>query len=150
MTTTAAPIEHLLSAAAAASAGLPLPPAAATWIVESASAYLAGGAALDVALGLAGGPGHRKPRTLWRLSERNRHLIEAHALFDGSPWSRSVSLAAEIRRFEAIIYPRWRQLAEPPAGASALRSCLFHARCLAPLPFSARALHDLCTERPVF
>lgn len=59
---------------------------------------------------------------------RDFWLGQAHALCAGSTrWKRSVSLADEVRFFQASIWPAWRDLAGPPDGASELRSALFEA-----------------------
>lgn len=104
---------------------------------------------LDAALGLGGARGIERARTLYRRAQRDHNLRAAwHAVEASGPWSRSVRLAAEISRFETDIWPRWRDLDAPPAGASSLRRSLFHARRLGPLPSTARGLHDRVRSEP--
>ena len=78
-----------------------------------------------------------------RLKGRDELLREAHGLMDGRPWGRCVQLAAEIHRFEALVWPRWRDRAAPPEPCSALRRYLFEARKLGPLPTTPRQLRNI-------
>lgn len=115
-------------------------------LTEGVRRWLAGEMSLDQALGLGGGPGQRSARYRYRESVRNHHLAEAHALCRGSsPRARSVSLVREVVRFQGVVWPRWRQLDEPPAGIPELRRHLFLARRAAVLPESESQLHAICT-----
>lgn len=78
-----------------------------------------------------------------RLSARDERLREAHGLMSGTNWGRCVQLAAEIHRFEALVWTRWRDRETPPEGCSRLRSLLFRARRCGPLPGTARQLHNI-------
>ena len=78
-----------------------------------------------------------------RRRERDDYLREAYGLMSGAPWGRCVQLAAEIHRFEALVWPRWRDRAAPPEPCSALRRHLFEARRLGQLPTSARQLRNI-------
>lgn len=122
-------------------------PAAA--FVLALDAWLDGRAAtLDAALGLtATGPGKERALTRWRRARRNQHLRAALALVDGGySWQRCLALAKEISRFESDLWPRWRDLPDPPDGASALRQALFHARREGALPTSPRQLSNIATN----
>lgn len=87
------------------------------------------------------------PAKLQQL-QRNRWLITAWQSIPGdlSPWNRSLALAAEIRHFEAEVWPIWRKSGKP-AGASNLRAALFDARCAAgkAMPESTYCIHGICT-----
>lgn len=63
-----------------------------------------------------------------RLAKRNYWLIEAaRALGGANSWSISVALAAELDDFLSRgAWRTWKDLAEPPEGASQLRTALFH------------------------
>ena len=77
-----------------------------------------------------------------RLRARDELLREAHAFMSGTPWGKSLRLAAEVQRFDSIIWPRIRGLETPPEG-SKLRALLFRARRLGPLPTTARHLWNI-------
>jgi hypothetical protein len=64
---------------------------------------------------------------------RDRHLIQARAMVGSTP-----ELFHAARRFESIVWPRWRRLADPPDSANALHRILFHARQGAEFPDSIR------------
>lgn len=98
-------------------------------------------------------------RRAFALAERDYWLAVAHRLCDGATeWKRSQSLAVELQRFQAVIWPAWRDLDEPPPEASRLRSALFHAmhaaeraptaRGLPSMPTTARQLHELVKRFP--
>lgn len=135
-----------LAVVAAAEAGRPLPPDAAVWLARGIGHHLEGGEPLERALSLDGAGGRRRARTLWRLQRRDAALRRAHALVAGaSPWARSLALEAEVRRFAAIHWPRWRGLMAPPPGCSDLRAALWDAFAAGPpVPETARRLHTLC------
>ncbi len=100
---------------------------------------------IDRALGLGGGQGLRKARTTYLRECRNAALRKAHTLVDGpSAWQRSVALAAEVRHFNASIWPCWGGLDEPPTGFSDLRAALFEAANLGALPETPEGLHRIC------
>lgn len=58
-------------------------------------------------------------------------------------WAKSVALASEIDKFQAIVWPRWRDFPSPPQGCSELRRYLFEARRLGELPSSERRLYSI-------
>ena len=104
--------------------------ATAEWFACALDKWLHHGFALEDSLGLASpGPGQRTARTRYALQLRDHHLILAFAEIDQDlgPCPRCERLAAEITRFMAIIWPRWRDLAEPPDDTSNLRRHLFMA-----------------------
>jgi hypothetical protein len=82
-----------------------------------------------------------------RRRARDELLREAHGLMSGTPWGRCVQLEAEISRFEAVLWPRWRDRDTPPEGCSMLRSLLFRARQCGPLPATARQLRNIIAKR---
>lgn len=98
---------------------------------------------LDAAFGLEGAQGIRSGR--WRMwkSEQYRHLRRASELLADEPGSPSAALARQVGKFESDIWPRWRDLVEPPAGSSELRRELFAARKLGRVPMSARQLLEI-------
>lgn len=141
------PIHHLFALAAALQAGALGSPNSplARWLLAGIEAHLSGGLPLDKALGLNGAQGIEVPRRRWRRACRNRHLCRALAACEGAtPWLQAVALAAEVRRFETVLWPRWRALEQPPPTASTLRTHLFKAfRTGIPIPTTARQLHDI-------
>lgn len=82
-----------------------------------------------------------------RLRARDELLRAAHGLMSGTPWGRCVELAEEIGKFEGILWPRLRDHEAPPEGCSRLRSLLFRARRLGPLPSTARQLWNIVVKR---
>jgi hypothetical protein len=83
-----------------------------------------------------------------RLRDRDEFLRAAHALMNGStPWRRCTELESDIRRFEAVLWPRLRDRETPPEGCSGLRACLFRARRLGPLPTTAKQLWNIIVKR---
>jgi len=139
----------LLELANAAREGRPAPPAAADWLTAGVAGFL-DGEPLALALGLAAaGPGHASARHEFLARVRDHHLYEAHRLTGGpSPWSRSLALAREIRRFEATVWPRWRHCDAPPEGASGLRRALFAAfKTGLEIPGSPRQLARIAARR---
>jgi hypothetical protein len=85
---------------------------------------------------------------------RNYWLGVAHRHCEGvTPWAKSVTLADELGRFQAVIWPSWCDFIEPPAGSSELRNALFHAMRAAgkivtdrggiKMPNTARGLHGI-------
>ena len=47
-----------------------------------------------------------------RLRERDGFLVQALELMSGTRWGRCTALAAEIQKFESIIWPRIREVGE--------------------------------------
>jgi hypothetical protein len=93
------------------------------WLTAAYERFLAG-EPLDRALGL-----DRTSLARLARARRDHHLRQAAELLapDCTPWPRACRLAAEIRRFESVCWPRWRDLAAVPAGTSELRKHLWHA-----------------------
>ena len=88
-----------------------------------------------------------------RRGERDDYLRKAQALMSGTPWGRCVQLEAEIHRFEALVWPKWRDRAAPPEPCSVLRRYLFEARRCGLLPATARQLRNIvakCADRGDF
>ncbi len=106
------------------------------------------GQALEQALGLGGAPGIEKARTLWHRRQRDAALRTAYELVEGkNPSRRFRALAKEIRTFEAIVWPTWKNSQSPPPKPSELRSALFRARQHGgPLPASERGLWKICLK----
>lgn len=73
--------------------------------------------------------------TIGRLGRelRDRHLRKARALVE-----TTTELFISARRFESAVWPRWCQLPEPPAAATALHRELWAARRGAEFPDSLR------------
>ena len=64
-----------------------------------------------------------------KKSRRNYWLVQAYGLIPGNnPTERCQALATAASRFEAIVWPRWRDRQSPPEDASNLHACLFRAR----------------------
>lgn len=137
------PVDHLLSLARLAERYAE--PALVEWLAEGLDQHLYRGVRLDKALGLAGGQGRRTARRRFLERERNRALRAAWALCDGeTDWDRSRELARQIRRFEALVWPHWQVLADPPSDASHLRQHLHRAFQCGLVPSSDSHVHDLC------
>lgn len=81
-----------------------------------------------------------------RLRERDGFLVQGLDLMSGTRWGRCTALATEIQKFESIIWPRIRDRETPPEGCSMLRSLLFRARRLGPLPTTARQLRNIIAK----
>lgn len=122
-----------------------------SWFTARIASWLAG-SPLETALGLAGGQGRRTARTVYRRYLRDDALRQAHGMMPGkSPWARSFELSREVQKFEAIIWPRWRNLEGPPAGASELRTILWQVFRAGNPPTSVSRIHDVCScETPLF
>ena len=144
------PIENLLLLQEAAQSGA-VPPDVAAWFDRGIEEFLSRQGPLDECLNLTGGPGMRKALTVYLIHRRDYHLRQAWlTLAASSPWKRSVALAGEIKRFEARVWPRWRDLSEPPPGSSDLRTHLFHAfRAQLDIPKLTR-LHSICSTNPPY
>ena len=144
MTQPASPIDHLFTLLEVAKqAG---PPHVVAWLEAGLDGYLAAGGTLDEHLGLKPENGKRTWRTRFLQLRRDGYLKKAHALCEGSPWRRSCTLEAEVRRFESVLWPRLREDEKLPERLSDLRRFLFLAFKIGlPVPTSARQLHDLCT-----
>jgi len=138
--------ESIVALAAALEAQRPPAGSPAAIFVSGIHLWLSEGGTLDQALNLvSSGPGKDSARTLFLRKQRDFHLQQAHRLCEGgSHWSRSVTLAAEVNRFESILWPRWRDREEPPEGCSGLRGHLFFARKSGELPASITGLHRIC------
>ena len=122
------------------------------WLRDGVRAYLkaAGDVTLDQALAITPRRGSRSWGRRLRAAERRLHLRAAwRAATDEavSEHRRANLLAAAVADFERDFWPAWSTTG-PPAGASALRSALFHARraTAEPLPSSWRRLLDICSE----
>ncbi|HPE80185.1 MAG TPA: hypothetical protein PKZ35_09260 [Gammaproteobacteria bacterium] len=100
---------------------------------------------LEKALNLrADGPGQLTARRAYLVRRRNHAIFAAWQLCEGgSPWLKAVALAAEVARFQSIIWPRWRELEVPPAIASELRRHLFDAHRCGAVPTSPEQLHRI-------
>jgi hypothetical protein len=82
-----------------------------------------------------------------RLAKRDKHLRQAAELTAaGSTWGKSVDLAHEVNIFEAVLWPRWRDLESPPEGCSELRRHLFEACKLGELPTTPRRLYAILKQ----
>jgi hypothetical protein len=135
------PLSLLELSLAALESGEPLPPEARRWLIDGLGGWLAG-VPLEEALEL-----NRLERNTRLKADRNRHLRQAWRLLEdmgGTPWARSVRLKAEIERFESVLWPGWRDLPALPAGASELRTALFHAFKARRPPRTEVALHKIC------
>jgi hypothetical protein len=95
------------------------------WLVPGASAWVRARGAVCMEQCL------RLPTTAARLrrAERDYWLMQAaRGIEAAGPYSGAMALKAEIDKFLARgPWFAWRDLAEPPAGASKLRSAIFHA-----------------------
>ncbi|WP_295401656.1 hypothetical protein [uncultured Thiocystis sp.] len=144
------PAEQLIRLADELDARHPPPDSPAHAFVEGVRAWIAGDFdSLDAALNLTSGQaGIESPLTRFKRACRDRYLRQAWEQIDATkPYRRSTALAAEIRRFEGAIWPRWRGLDTPPAGCSSLRGLLFMARRQGgPLPTGESYLHRLVTS----
>jgi hypothetical protein len=122
------------------------------WLRDGVRAYLASAGAISLprALGLDVPRGSRSWARQLREADRRLHLRTAWAAVtadDVSEYRRAHLLAEAVADFERTYWPAW-QAAGPPAGTSALRTALYHARKATgePLPESWRRLRDLCSE----
>lgn len=79
-----------------------------------------------------------------RRGQRDDYLRKACSLLLGT--LRCVALEREICRFEAVLWPRWRDRDTPPEPCSTLRHYLFEARRRGPLPSTARQLLNIIAK----
>lgn len=139
------PIENLLRLAQIAETHGE--PDLAAWLGEGLRRYLFDRKTLEQALGAAGGRGKRTARQQYLQMRRNQALRAAWGLCDGdTPWQRTLTLATEINRFQAILWPRWRDRDAPPENVSDLRHALFVAHQCGDVPVSISQLDDICTS----
>jgi hypothetical protein len=146
MTDPARIVSRFIDLAVFALEGKPLRSGSRAWLQAAMRAYVRGEAgSLDAGPrpaparsdGRAGA--HAPGPARCRPAGGARALSWRHAL-----GAEQEALAAEVRRFQAVLWPRWRDLEAPPAGASRLRSALFHAaRSGVEVPESARQLHRI-------
>lgn len=135
------PIAALLHVTDAAVRGHLVAPGVARWLSDGVKAYLNGEVSLDRALKLAGSGWRARTQYAYRV--RNDRLRRACQALGSDPGR----LAEAVRRFEAVTWPRWRDLAAPPAIATDVQRELFAAfRTGAPAPRSSRQLRRICTE----
>lgn len=140
------PAESIVQVASRLEAMGPAPGSAESRFCDGVRRWISEGGSLDAALGLCGEVGIETARTRYLRAQRDYHLRQAHGLVSGdSAWSRSVVLAEEVSRFLSLVWPRWRDLSEPPEGCSDLRRHLFLAHRSGSLPESPRQLHVICT-----
>lgn len=136
--------------AAALAAGTEPEPEAARTFSAAVSAWLEGQAAsLDEALKLGGRAGLEHARSRYRRRLRDRHLKDAAALLNAAGiWSASVALAAEVERFERRLWPKWRDLPEPPPGCASINAHLWRARRIngKSLPSTPEGLRQRLTQ----
>jgi hypothetical protein len=84
------------------------------------------------------------PRRTYRNAIRDRHLARVSELVDGD--------VAEVHRlanvFATRIWPRWRNLEQPPKNAGLINATLFLARKAAPLPDSRKQIKRIIDNYP--
>lgn len=123
-----------------------LSPQVTRWLRTGFERWVAGRGDLEACLGLrTGNPGDR-PRQAVGLAIRDWHLRSAGRLCAGGSLSALArELAGEIEAFESRVWLRWKNLGDPPEGASKLRAHLFEARRLSgkPLPTFRQLLRIL-------
>lgn len=108
-------------------------------VLERSVAALLSGEDPRAVLGLSGTAGRRA-----REASRNFWLYRALRQVEGDTrWARCKGLSREIARFESCVWVRWRDLALVPDEASELRTCLFNARRLGPLPSTPEQLRNI-------
>lgn len=116
------------------------------WLCKGFSAFLASGGKLPLERCL------RLPtneRALQR-AQRDHWLRLAWEQLDpaASAWRRSELLAHEVHRFQAVKWPRWSHLSEPPSGARPVEQSLFEAfRSHERVPTTAMQLHNIAGTR---
>mgnify|MGYP004701495095 CR=1 FL=1 len=121
----------------AGGAGDDLPPGALEWLRTGLARYLAGGAPLDVALGLSGAA---------RMAQRDRALQAAARILDDgrctTPWELAGELERAVSYFEGQLLMRCRSGATK--GLTPLQTCLWHAFRTGATPLRTReSLHKL-------
>jgi hypothetical protein len=84
------------------------------------------------------------PRRTYRNAIRDRHLARVSELVDGD--------VAEVHRlanvFATRIWPRWRNLEQPPETAGLINATLFLARKAATLPDSRKQIKRILDNCP--
>lgn len=145
------PVDFLGEVFAAASAGRPIAPDAATWLVGGISAAVRRGDSLDASLGIAASGRHSMQRQLLMLL-RDRHLMLALEAVCVSAretdWGRCTRLAPLLRSFLADSWPAVKRLADPPAHWPEWRVQLFRAAATdIDLPTTPRGLYNVAVKR---
>jgi hypothetical protein len=113
------------------------------WLATRMGDYLAAdGADLEERLGLRPGPGEDHWRTIERRAERDR-LIRRLA----SGYPDLAALAAELRRYECVCWPRERRQGEPPTKDERRRLMWRIFACGLRVPTSVRWLRQI-VEQP--
>lgn len=136
------PVEDLLTLAARLEAAGPEPGSPEHRLATAVHAYISGTVrTMDEALDLVGSRGIGSARARFHLRRRGEYLGAALRLLPAaSDYARCKILKREIDTFEACVWPRWRDLEEPPETASDVRVLLFKARRIGPLPATAAGL----------
>lgn len=89
--------------------------------------------------------------------KRNFWLRRAHSYCQGATcWEKSKALSKEIETFKSVLWPKWKNLGDVPAGASELRKSLFEAMKIAmtiksdkvdlKIPNTARMIHNIVKD----
>ncbi|MCG5509632.1 hypothetical protein [Ectothiorhodospira lacustris] len=126
--------------------GIVMPEPWRAWLHRSLVTAIDDGASLDQLLGLRPAPGGRTLQTQRLKTERDRYLRRAWRLLPGSPWSRSVELAARVRRYQSTGFKRDQERGGPPAD-DPVRVELFQAMSRMDCPTDSSALHRIVKDR---
>jgi len=126
----------------------PLPPDVEDWFSTALLRHLQDGSDIGVALGLTG---NRSARFTYLTDFRNRLLCEAWFHQAGGPWTKSVNLAARIKRFLSIVWPRTKDMPDVPDYLDEDIQLLWRANRLShalgsSLPQSARMVRLVCYQ----
>lgn len=107
--------------------------------------YLEGNGAVDLS-SLCGLPPPTARRKFARMQSDYWICRAAQQIDAPSPWPCAQALEHEFRVFFTSLWPTWRHYEMPPAGASELRTALFHAVRAEPgLKFGDRSLYRRIT-----
>ena len=112
--------------------------------------YISGECSLEVALGLNGTAGGRKPTTQFRKMRRNHFLLQAWKNVAGTeikhPWERSKLLHKAINRFQVGRWRVWREYDSPPTKEPLIEAMFYAFKTGDGIPQTAQGIHD-CIER---
>lgn len=122
----------------------PLPLPVSRWLLTGIARHRLEGADFAKALGLRL-VGRDSTATLDRRERRDNALRTAGALLNDD----AAALAAAVRRFQRVTWPRWKAHPFPPAEAPDLDRALFDAFTDGPVPTSTKQFVRILAKTPI-
>jgi len=137
-------LDIVLETLEALTESLALPERSRCWLRDGLAGLL-DGEELAVALDIKPGNGQAPVDRQYRLLIRDRYLCAAWKQCNGTPWQRSMELAAQVKRFACRVWPRVCNQVEPPDRFDDIDNALFWAFriCDGDIPNSAKRLGQI-------